>query len=66
MFNIKSKALSFIAEKAITMYAKKNLDCDLTIDNFDVNIEDGKVEVGLKFNMTEEDLKKVIEKVMAV
>ncbi len=66
MFNIKSKALSFIAEKAITMYAKKNFDCDVAIDNFDVDINDGKVGVSVKFNMTEDDLKKVIEKVMSL
>lgn len=67
MFNIvKSKTLGFMAEKAITMYVKRNFDCNITFEQLDVNIENGKVTAGVWIKTTEEDLKKVIEKVMAV
>lgn len=65
MFNIKSKALSFIAQKAVSYYVKNNYDCDITIDRFDVDINDGRVGASIQFNMTEDDLRKIIEKVMS-
>ena len=54
MFNIKSKALSFIAQKAVSYYVKNNYDCDITIDRFDVDINDGRVGASIQFNMTED------------
>lgn len=65
MFNIKSKALSFVAQKAISYYLKSNYDCDVTIDRLDIDINDGIVGAKLEFNMTEESMRKIIEKAMS-
>ena len=66
MFNIvKSKALSFMAEKAITMYLKRNFDCNITFEQLDMNIENGEVTAGVWIKTTEKDIEKIVKKVMA-
>lgn len=65
MINIRSKALSFVAQKAVNYYIKNNYDCEIAIDRFDVDISDGRAGASIQFNMSEEDLRKIIEKIIS-
>ena len=69
MINIKSKAMSFIAEKAIASYISKNYgNCNLTINNLDLDAHNGLVtaSANIKIEVTEEEIKRIIEKAMGI